>query len=146
MSTRLKQKLEQIQNVLENLALESSSRGISIVVEGKKDVETLHALSINGKIISAKTGRKTLLDLLFEIEKSTPQEVILLFDFDRRGREWTRRLKQHLEAERIKVNLTFWCELFKLLGKDIKDIESLEAYLETLSRKTLKIQKKPHST
>jgi 2,5-diamino-6-(ribosylamino)-4(3H)-pyrimidinone 5'-phosphate reductase len=134
LSTRLKEKEEQILHVLECLATESA-QGTPIVVEGKKDIETLKALNIEGKIISAKTGGKTLLDVLSVIEEFKPREVILLFDFDRRGREWTKRLKHHLEAERIKVNVTFWCELFKLLGKDVKDIESLTAYVETLKSK-----------
>ncbi|MCJ7470787.1 toprim domain-containing protein [Candidatus Bathyarchaeota archaeon] len=135
MSTRLEKKLENLTQTLDHLVQESA-RGTAIVVEGKKDLEALRELGVQGKILSAKTGGRSFLDLLSEIEEAEPREVILLFDFDRRGREWTKRLKMHLEKARIKANVTFWCELYKLLGKDVKDIESITTYMETLKSKT----------
>lgn len=133
MSTRLREREEKIQHVLQCLAAESS-KGSPIIVEGKKDIETLRTLSIEGKIISAKSG-KSFLDVISEVEKGRPREVILLLDFDRRGQELTRRLKQHLETAKITPNTTFWRELFSLAGKEIRDIESLSAYMETLRKK-----------
>lgn len=135
MSTRLEKKLENLTQTLDHLVQESA-RGTAIVVEGKKDLEALRELGVQGKILSAKTGGRSFLDLLSEIEEAEPREVILLFDFDRRGREWTKRLKMHLEKARIKANVTFWCEFYKLLGKDVKDIESITTYMETLKSKT----------
>lgn len=135
MSTRLEKKLENLTQTLDHLVQESA-RGTAIVVEGKKDLEALRELGVGGKILSAKTGGRSFLDLLSEIEEAEPREVILLFDFDRRGREWTKRLKMHLEKARIKANVTFWCEFYKLLGKDVKDIESITTYMETLKSKT----------
>ncbi|MDH5754850.1 MAG: toprim domain-containing protein [Candidatus Bathyarchaeota archaeon] len=134
MSTRLKQKEEKILQILERLTQENA-KGTPIIVEGKKDIETLKTLAVKGKIISAKTGGKSFLDVISEIEKSKAREVILLLDFDRRGKEWTKRLKQNLEKTKIKPNLTFWTKLSKLVGKDVKDIESLATYMETLKRK-----------
>ncbi len=134
MSTRLKEKEEKILRVLECLT-EESAKGTPIIVEGRKDVETLRALAVEGKIISAKTGGKSLLDVISEIEKSKAREVILLLDFDRRGKEWTKRLKQNLEKAKIKPNTTFWNELLRLVGREVKDVESLVTYMETLKRK-----------
>ncbi|MDI6847998.1 MAG: toprim domain-containing protein [Candidatus Bathyarchaeia archaeon] len=134
MSTRLKQKEEKILQILERLTQETA-KGTPIIVEGKKDIETLKTLAVKGKIISAKTGGKSFLDVISEIEKSKAREVILLLDFDRRGKEWTKRLKQNLEKTKIKPNLTFWTKLSKLVGKDVKDIESLATYMETLKRR-----------
>jgi 5S rRNA maturation endonuclease (ribonuclease M5) len=133
LSARLREKEEKIQHILQCIAAESN-KGIPIVVEGKKDVETLRLLDIGGQIMTAKSG-KSLLDVVSEVEKSRPQEVILLLDFDRRGKELTKMLKQHLESAQIMTNITLWHELFSLLGKEVKDIESLGAYLETLRRK-----------
>lgn len=134
MSKHLKEKEEKIQRVLECLA-EESAKGTPIIVEGKKDIDALRAMGIEGKIISAKTGGKSLLDVISEVEKSGAREVILLLDFDRRGKEWTKRLKQHLEDARIKPNITFWSELSALLCRDVKDVEGLTTYMETLKRK-----------
>jgi 2,5-diamino-6-(ribosylamino)-4(3H)-pyrimidinone 5'-phosphate reductase len=114
---------------------EESARGTPIIVEGKKDVETLRALGVSGEIIAAKTGGKSRLDLISGIEKAGPREVILLLDFDRRGKEWTAILRQNLEKARIKTNVTFRKELLRFAGRELKDIEGLTAYLQTLRRK-----------
>jgi 2,5-diamino-6-(ribosylamino)-4(3H)-pyrimidinone 5'-phosphate reductase len=135
LSTHLKEKEEKILKILECLA-EESAKGTPIIVEGKKDIETLRALAVEGKIMTAKTGGKSLLDVISEVEKNEVGEVILLLDFDRRGREWTKRLRQQLEKARIKLNITFWRELSALVGKEVKDVEGLAAYMETLKRKT----------
>jgi len=134
LATRLREKEEKILRVLECLA-EESKKGTPIIVEGKKDIETLRALAVEGKIISAKTGGKSLLDVISEVEKTGTKEVILLLDFDRRGKEWTKRLKQQLESARIKPDLTFWRELLAILGREVKDVEGLAAYMETLKSK-----------
>lgn len=131
MSTRLKEKEEKIQQLLQHLT-EEASRGTPIVVEGKKDIEALKALNVEGNMISAKTGGKSLLDLVSEVEKTKAQEVILLLDYDRRGKEWTQRLKHHLEKTGITPNLTFWTRLFAMIGREVKDIEGLATYMETL--------------
>jgi 5S rRNA maturation endonuclease (ribonuclease M5) len=73
--------------------------------------------------------------MLTEIEQQKVHEVILLLDFDRRGVEWTHRLKQHLEKTKIKPNLDFWNQLYGLVGRDLKDIEGLPSYLETLKKR-----------
>lgn len=134
MSTHLKETEERIQQLLERLITESKN-GTPIVVEGKKDIETLRTLAVEGTIIPAKSG-KSFLDVISEVENVRAKEIILLLDFDRRGKELTRRLRRHLETARIVSNTSFWRELLFLAGKEIKDIEGLAAYLETLKRKT----------
>ena len=134
MSAHLRERQEKIEQTLECLA-EESARGTPIIVEGRKDVETLRTLGVQGQIVTAKTGGKSRLDLISEIEKTGSPEVILLLDFDRRGREWTAILRTNLEKSRIRVNVTFRKELLRSAGKELKDIEGLAAYLQTLSKK-----------
>jgi 5S rRNA maturation endonuclease (ribonuclease M5) len=134
MSTRLKEKEEKILLTLERLAQESA-KDIPLIVEGKNDVEALRVLGIEGKIIQAKTGGKSMLDVISEVEECGAQEVILLLDFDRRGREWTRRLKQYLEKMQIKANVVFWKKLRGIVGREVKDVEGLASYMETLKRR-----------
>jgi len=74
--------------------------------------------------------------VLSEVEERGKDEVILMMDFDKRGREWIKRLAEDLERMRIKPNLVFWKELSSLVGRDVKDIEGLSTYMETLKRKT----------
>jgi 2,5-diamino-6-(ribosylamino)-4(3H)-pyrimidinone 5'-phosphate reductase len=134
LSTRLKEKEEKILQILEALA-EESAKGKPIVVEGKKDVEALRALGVTGAVLTVKTGGKSFLDVVSEIEQMGASEVILFLDFDRRGKEGTKRLKQSLERAKIKPNVKFWRELSALVGREIQCVESLTAYLSTLHKK-----------
>ena len=134
MSTKLEKRTEKILQLLERLEKESA-KGIPIVVEGKNDISALQRLNVTGNIISAKTSGKSLLDVLSEVERTGKREVVLLMDFDKRGREWTRRLTQHLERMKIKSNSLFWRELLGLVGRDVKDVEGLATYMETLRKK-----------
>jgi 5S rRNA maturation endonuclease (ribonuclease M5) len=134
LSTRLKEKEEKILQVLEALA-EESAKGKPIVVEGKKDVDALRALGVAGIVLTVKTGGKSFLDAVSEIEKMDVPEVILFLDFDRRGKQGTKHLKQSMERAKIKPNTKFWRALSALVGKEIKCIESLTAYLDTLRAK-----------
>ena len=135
MSNHLKEKIVKIEELLERLALQSA-KSIPIVVEGKNDVDALRKLAICGDIVAAKT-KKSFLALATELEKlPDTEEVILLLDFDRRGKEWTKRLTQYLERTNVKPNTFYWQELGSLVSKDVKDVESLLPYLHTLLKKT----------
>jgi len=134
LSNHLKDKIKKILELLDRLAIQST-KGTPIVVEGKKDVDVLRKLALSGEIITAKS-KKSFLALAADLEKLNVEEVILLLDFDRRGKEWTRRLTQYLEQTTIRPNTFFWKGLASLLSRDVKDIEGILPYLQTLKRKT----------
>ena len=134
MSTRLKDKEEKIQQIITKL-IEESAKGKLVVVEGKKDEVALQELGVSGKFLTVKTGGKSFLDTVSEIEKMEAKGVILLLDFDRRGKEGTNRLKQSLERAKMKPNTKFWREISATVGKEIQCIESLPNYLQTLETK-----------
>jgi 5S rRNA maturation endonuclease (ribonuclease M5) len=138
LSKHLQDKLEKIEQIITKLG-EESAKGKPIVVEGKKDAQTLRDLAINGIIITVKTAGKSFLKATIEIEQLSPREVILLLDFDRRGIEGTKLLKQNLERVSIKANVTFWRELRGITGHEMQCIESLLSYLQTLRKKILKV-------
>jgi 5S rRNA maturation endonuclease (ribonuclease M5) len=135
MSTKHKDRLEKIEQIIAKLVEESKKVSL-IVVEGKKDADTLQLLGFEGKIITVKTGGKSYLDVVSEIEESGERRVILLLDFDRRGKEGTKRLIFELERLRIVADVRFWRGLAGLVGRDIQCIESLPSYLVTLKNKT----------
>lgn len=134
MFARLKEKAEQIQQILEQLAGENKN-GKPILVEGKKDAEALKTLGINGKIIFAKKGPKTLLSVVSEIENLNADEILLMLDFDREGKQLTEQLKNHIEKTGVKVNVYYWLKLLSLTDRDIKDVEGLATYMRTLRTK-----------
>ena len=134
MSTRLKEKQQKLEQLITKLA-DEAAKGKPIVVEGKKDAQALRELGVNGAIVTVKTGGKSFLEATVEIERLGVGMVILLLDFDRRGKEGTLRLKHDLERAEIKVNTRFWRELQALVGREIQCIESLPSYLSTLQQK-----------
>lgn len=134
MSTKTEKRLEKIQILLERLK-QKSAKGVPIVVEGKNDVEALRRLGISGNLVLAKTSGKSFLDVQDEIEQTSKREIILLFDFDRRGKEWTSRLARCLEEMKISPNLVFWKMLLGLVGRDVKDIEGLATYIDNFKNR-----------
>lgn len=134
MSESLKKKLETVLQLLERLA-KDAAKGVPMIIEGQKDIAALRELGVEGDFISAKSSGKSFVDVLREAENRGTHEFILLLDFDRRGIEWTKRIAQRLERRRIKPNMFFWKGLKSLVGRDVKDIEGLATYVETLKKK-----------
>ena len=131
MLRRLKEKEERIAETLSSLA-DEAAKGTPILVEGKKDVEALHTLGVEGPIWPVKTGGKSFVDVVSELEESKAPRVILLLDFDRRGKQGTKLLRYNLEKVGVKVDLEFWLALLRTVGKDVQCVEGLNAYLENL--------------
>jgi 5S rRNA maturation endonuclease (ribonuclease M5) len=134
LSTRLQDRLERIRQVLNELCVESA-KGTPVVVEGKKDLETLRYLGVAGPILTVKTGGKSFVQALHDIEQTGAGQVVLLLDFDRRGKQGTSRLLKGLEGTGVKPDLTFWRSLRFLAGLEIQCVESFAAYLATLEKK-----------
>ncbi|MCL1978164.1 MAG: toprim domain-containing protein [Candidatus Bathyarchaeota archaeon] len=134
MLTKLRDRHEKIEYILAKL-VEESKAGTPIVVEGKKDADNLKHLGVEGRIVTIKTSGKSFLDAVSEIETSGTRRVVLFLDFDRRGKEGTKRLVTELERLHIKVNVWFWRELGALVNRDVQCIESLPNYLKTLKKK-----------
>ncbi|MBS7634081.1 toprim domain-containing protein [Candidatus Bathyarchaeota archaeon] len=131
----LERKIERIIFLLEKLR-DESSEGALLLVEGQKDAEALRSIGVESEILAIKSCGENLIDLINRIEKCGKKEIVLLMDFDRYGREITERLVQNLERIGVKINLSFWREMLSLVERDLKDIEGLVTYLETLERKS----------
>ncbi len=138
MLRRLKEKKEKIEQIISAL-IEESAKGTPILVEGKKDVEALRTLGAEGPIMSIKTGGRSFLDVASELEEAKTAKVILLLDFDRRGKQGTNRLRHHLETAGIRVNLEFWLGLLTSIGKNVQCVEGINAYLEKLKERTINV-------
>jgi len=136
LSAKDQKRLEKLVKILERLK-QQAEKGTPIVVEGKNDVKALHKLGITGEMILAKSAGKSFLDVVAEIENRDATEVMLLLDFDRRGKEYTKRLAKSLECTKISSNLVFWRMFFGLIAKDVKDIEGLAKFFESLNNKCL---------
>ncbi len=134
MSTRLKEKIEKIGEIVTKIS-EEASEGKLIVVEGRKDAQALYSLGIEGKVLTIKTGGKSFFEFTQQLESFGAGEVVLLLDYDRRGKEATKKLQQNLEHSKVRVNTNLWRELHCLIGREVQCIESLPSYIETLKLK-----------
>jgi 5S rRNA maturation endonuclease (ribonuclease M5) len=67
LSTHLKDKVEKIEQII-LILVEESAKGKPIIVEGKKDAETIRDLGVAGAVLTLKTGGKSFLGAITEIE------------------------------------------------------------------------------
>ena len=131
MPTSVERKLESITRVLHHLSQEVS-RGVPIIVEGRKDLHALHKLNISGTVICIKNSGKILLDLLDLVQSKS---VIVFADFDEGGIILVKIISTYLERIGVNVNLTFWRRIKALLKRDVKDVEGIPSYLEKLKKR-----------
>lgn len=119
------EKLEEIITELKELA----QSGAIIVVEGKKDAESLRFLGINGDIRLA--SHQPLLEFT-ELLSKTRKQIILLTDWDKKGSLVAGKLIKYLSVYGIMPDTNIRLKLRALSKKRIKDIESLNNYINKL--------------
>ena len=102
----------------------NSSKKSVIIVEGKKDAEALRKIGCLGRITEFHKFY-TITDFADKVSKY--HEVILLFDWDHKGRYLTRRAIKLLER-RTKINLIEKKKLHRITRGKIKFIEQLVNY------------------
>ena len=122
------ERLESIDAIILELRTRSDS-GAIIVVEGKHDVDSLRSLGINGDIRLA--CQKPLLEFTENLSKSG-KEIVLLTDWDKKGGITARKIINHLLTYGIMPNTDFRSRIGSLVKKRIKDIESLNKYVNKL--------------
>lgn len=123
------EKLEELILELKNL----SDAGAIIVVEGRKDVESLRSLGINGEV--KLSSQQPLLDFTEKLSRSG-KEIVLLTDWDRKGGMVARKIIDYLHAYSIIPNMDIRARIGFLVKKRIKDIESLSKYMGKLRTTT----------
>ena len=95
-----------------------------IVVEGKRDEESLKKLGFTGKICQFHSFKG-----LIKFADSMPRHknLILLLDSDRKGRYLTKRIIYQLQ-HRMTVDLSYRKQLTIITKGKIKNVEDLSAY------------------
>lgn len=99
---------------------------IPVIVEGRRDVAALRRLGLQGTILTLHSGQ-TVAAFGEQVARRFPS-VILLLDWDRRGRQLHAQLTRHLEAE-WEEHGYIRQELIALSGSAISSIEDLPALL-----------------
>jgi 5S rRNA maturation endonuclease (ribonuclease M5) len=119
------ERLEKIEEIILELK-ELAEDGAIIVVEGRKDMDSLRFLGIRGEIKLA--SHRPLLEFT-DMLSETGKQIIILTDWDKKGGIVARKIIQHLIAHGIMPNIDIRSRIRALVKKKIKDIESLNNYV-----------------
>ncbi len=131
MNTRTLEDIERLESI-EEIILELQAladTGAIIVVEGRRDVESLRQLGINGEIRLA--SQQPLLEFTEQLSKSG-KKIIVLTDWDKRGGMMARKIIDDLQFYGIVPNTDIRSRIGILVRKSIKDIESLNSYVNRM--------------
>jgi 5S rRNA maturation endonuclease (ribonuclease M5) len=108
----------------------------TILVEGRKDKAALWVLGVEGDVMPIQNGRR-----IFQVAEELAREgreAIILTDWDRKGGQFCRLLKQALKACGVPYDDAKRAKLARLSKKEIKDVESLPAFMSRLVAETQK--------
>jgi len=96
-----------------------------IIVEGKKDKQALEKLGFeNEKIFLLNNGKSIKRNI--EIINEMARNVIILTDFDKKGKELYKKLKQDLGQMSIKIDNS----LRNSLSKQVSHIQGLANFID----------------
>jgi len=122
------ERLELLEKTLEEL--EELSDQIPVIVEGVRDVAALRKLGITKNVTQFNKG-KSVFRFCEDLSKRS-ESAIILTDWDRRGGQLARMLKEGLAANGVKVNDKIRTQIVILSKKEVKDIESLPTFIDRL--------------
>ncbi len=122
------ERLEELEKVLQEL--EDLSGEVPIIVEGLRDLNALKRLGIAKNVYPLNKG-KSVFSFCEELSRRAKTAVILT-DWDRRGGQLARMLKDGLEANGVRANDSIRMQIVILSKKEIKDIESLPTFIDRL--------------
>lgn len=121
--------LEILQQIITELI--TVNEKIPVIVEGESDEKSLRNLGLKGSIPRLNIG----IPIFNFCEGLTGyNEVIILTDWDRKGKELRTKLKTALSANGIKANDYYWLGLKHLCSREIKEIEHLDKFIERLKK------------
>ncbi len=122
------ERLEMLEELIQELQV-LSDMGAIIIVEGRKDVESLRSLGIKGDI--KLSSQQPLIDITEQLSRCG-KDIVILTDWDRKGGMVARKIIDYLQAYGIIPNTDIRGRIGFLVKKRIKDIESLSKYMGKL--------------
>lgn len=108
---------------------DASTGGAVIIVEGRRDESALRSLGIGGPVMMA--SHRSALDLAEDAARNYSQ-IIMLTDWDEKGEEMALNIEQLLRSVGSRADMDIRSRLKRLVRKEIKDVESLDFYVERM--------------
>jgi len=124
----VEERLEELERVFEDL--EEDSKSMPIIVEGVQDVSALRRLGIHKNVMALNRGISIF--SFAEMISKRFDNAIVLTDWDRRGGQLARMLREALQANGVSVNDQYRTRIVILSKKEVKDIQSLPRFVERL--------------
>jgi 5S rRNA maturation endonuclease (ribonuclease M5) len=122
------ERLEQLEKVFEELV--DLSADAPIIVEGIRDADALSRLGIEKNVVTLNRG-VSILTFCEQISRKS-KKAIVLTDWDRRGGQLARMLKESLMANGVEVIDSIRTQIVILSKKEVKDVESMPTFIERL--------------
>ncbi len=122
------ERLEQLEKVFEEL--EDASSRVPIIVEGLRDVRALKLLGVEKNVVALHKGSSVF--SLCEAIGRQSKEAIILTDWDRKGGQLARMLRDGLHANGVEANEYFRTQIVLLSKKEVKDMEGMPGFIERL--------------
>ncbi len=123
-----KDRLDELQSVLD--ALIARGPDVVILVEGMRDRGALTILGVKGDMIQVQSS-----DGIFSIAERLAREgrqAIIMTDWDRKGGQLSRLLKNALSANAVPYDDELRQRLVVIAKQDIKDVQSLPSLYSRL--------------
>ena len=106
-------------------SLKESNEHIPVLVEGRRDMLSLREIGLKCKIIIYNQG-KNIGEFVQEI--SIYKEIIIMIDWDERGKRLFNDLITNMKSMGIKCNVDFRNLIMKILKNNIRSVEELNSY------------------
>lgn len=106
----------------------SKNLSVPIIVEGKNDVSCLRRIDFEGRIIQVNSGESLL--NFSENLASEYDEIIILTDFDRKGKTLKKMIQNYLVSSGVKADTYLWEYLCK--KSPIATVEELPSEVERI--------------
>src|SRR5439155_22204372 len=125
-----------LMEVLDDLVIENLET--PILVEGRRDVDSLRVIGCAGAIEALNAG-VTLHDRAEALAAAGVRSIILLTDWDRKGDELFEKMRALLAANGVRANGEYRDKIRIWMRPPVKDVESLAGYVtRNLARYQLK--------
>ena len=118
-------RLENIEKIIDEL-IQLSTEDAIFIVEGKRDVQALKNLGIDGHFeIATQRSLSNFCESIAQLN----EKVILLTDWDRRGNMLMLKMTKHFHSLGVNPDVRLREHLVSIVQKEIKDVESLPTYV-----------------
>ena len=97
-----------------------------IIVEGKNDEAALRQLGLKGVIVRLNIGL-SIINFCEEIARKY-DEVILLPDWDQKGKQLFKKLKLNFQNVGVKTNKKYWRDFKRFCSKEVQQVEHFDRF------------------